>query len=249
MTSARTQFEWQDPLLLEEELSADERMLRDAARRFCRERLASRVRDDFRHEKADRSLLAEMGAMGLLGATLPAELGGAGLSHVAYGLLAREIEYVDSGYRSMMSVQSGLVIHAIHAYGDEALQQKYLPRLVSGEAVGCFALTEPDHGSDPGSMITRAAKAPGGFRLRGAKTWITNAPIADLAIVWAKTEDDAIRGFVVERGAGFSTPKLEGKFSLRASPTGEVVLDDCFVPDANLLPRPSRPRRSRSAPC
>jgi glutaryl-CoA dehydrogenase len=229
-------FDWKDPLLLEQELTEDERLAREAARRFARDTLAPRVRDDFRHEQADRSILAEMGARGFLGATLPAEAGGAGLGHVAYGLIAREIEYCDSGYRSMMSVQSALVIHAVYAYGDAAQQQKFLPGLIGGELVGCFGLTEPDHGSDPGGLTTRAEAVAGGFRLNGAKAWITNAPIADLAIVWAKTEDAVIRGFIVERGKGFSTPAIEGKFSLRASPTGEIVLEDCFVPAANLLP-------------
>ena len=230
-------FDWADPLLLERELQEEERMVRDSARKFAQAELAPRVRDDFRHERADRTVLQRMGAMGFLGATLPEEFGGAGLNHVAYGLIAREIERVDSGYRSTMSVQSSLCMHPIHAYGTEAQRQKYLPKLATGEWVGCFGLTEPDHGSDPGSMVTRAVAAPGGFVLNGAKTWISNAPFADLAVVWAKAEDNRIRGFIVERGAkGFSTPKIEGKFSLRTSATGEIVLQDCFVPETALLP-------------
>lgn len=230
-------FDWTDPLLINEQLSEEERMVRDNARRFCEDKLLPRVREDFRHERFDAALLAEMGAMGFLGATLPEEQGGAGLSYVAYGLIAREVERVDSGYRSMMSVQSALVMYPIFAYGTEAQKRKFLPKLARGEMIGCFGLTEPDHGSDPGSMKTRAAKVSGGYRLNGAKTWITLSPYAHVAIVWAKAEDDRIRGFLVERGAkGFSTPKIEGKFSLRASPTGEIVLQDCFVPEENLLP-------------
>jgi glutaryl-CoA dehydrogenase len=234
---AETAFDWADPLLLERDLSEEERMVRDAARRFSESELAPRIRDDFRHERFDRAIMEGMGRMGFLGATLPEEEGGAGLNHVAYGLIAREVERVDSGYRSMMSVQSALVMYPIHAYGSPEQKRKYLPKLGAGELIGCFGLTEPDHGSDPGGMAARAVKTEGGFRLSGAKTWITNAPYADLAIVWAKTEDGRVRGFIVERGAkGFSTPAIEGKFSLRASPTGEIVLEDCFVPEANLLP-------------
>src|SRR5437868_776159 len=234
---ADSNFDWADPLHLEQELSEEERMVRDSARRFCEERLAPRVLEDFRHERSDPSIIAGMGEMGFLGATLPESEGGAGLSHVAYGLIAREVERVDSGYRSMLSVQSALVMHPIHAYGTVEQKRKYLPKLAKGELIGCFGLTEPDHGSDPGSMKTRAVAAPGGFRLSGTKTWISNAPYADIAVIWAKGEDDRIRGFLVERGAkGFSTPKIEGKFSLRASPTGEIVLDDCFIPEENLLP-------------
>jgi glutaryl-CoA dehydrogenase len=230
-------FDWSDPLLLEQELSAEERMVRDNARRFCEAKLLPRVRDDFRHERFDRATILAMGEMGFLGATLPESEGGAGLNHVAYGLIAREVERIDSGYRSMLSVQSALVMYPIHAYGSPEQKRKYLPKLARGELIGCFGLTEPDHGSDPGSMKTRAVKAPGGSRLNGAKTWITNSPNADLAVVWAKAEDDRIRGFLVERGAkGFSTPKIEGKFSLRASPTGEIVLQDCFVPEENMFP-------------
>jgi glutaryl-CoA dehydrogenase len=235
---AESQFDWADPLALEQSLAAEERMVLDQARRFCEERLAPRVRDDFRHERFDRALVSAMGGMGFFGATLPESEGGAGLSHVGYGLIARELERVDSGYRSLLSVQSSLVMHPIHAYGSEEQRRKYLPKLAKGELLGCFGLTEPDHGSDPGSMKTRAAATPGGFRLTGAKTWISNAPTADLAIVWAKADDGAIRGFIVERGSkGFSTTKIEGKFSLRTSPTGEIVLEDCFVPEANLLPK------------
>src|SRR5687767_8187304 len=235
---ADSQFDWSDPLLLEQLLTGEERMVRDQARRFCDEHLMPRVRDDFRHERFDRAIVREMGQLGFFGATLPESEGGAGLSHVAYGLIARELERVDSGYRSLLSVQSSLVMHPIHAYGTLEQRRKYLPKLATGEWLGCLGLTEPDHGSDPGSMKTRAVSAPGGFRLTGAKTWISNAPSADLAVVWAKADDGAIRGFIVEREMkGFSTPKIEGKFSLRTSPTGEIALDDCFVPEANLLPQ------------
>jgi glutaryl-CoA dehydrogenase len=229
-------FDWSDPLLLAEELTADERMVSDSARAYCQERLLPRVRDGFRNETFDRAIMTEMGEMGFLGPTIPEEYGGAGLSYVCYGLVAREIERVDSGYRSAASVQSSLVMHPIYAYGSEEQKRKYLPKLASGAFVGCFGLTEPDHGSDPGSMVTKAVKDGAGYRLNGAKMWITNSPIADVAVVWAKL-DGAIRGFVVERGMkGFSTPKIEGKFSLRASVTGEIVLDDVFVPEENLFP-------------
>jgi len=229
-------FDWADPLMLSAELASDERMVADSARAYCQEKLLPRVRDGFRNETFDRAIMTEMGEMGFLGPTIPEEYGGAGLSYVCYGLVAREIERVDSGYRSAASVQSSLVMHPIFAYGSEEQRRKYLPKLASGEFVGCFGLTEPDHGSDPGSMVTRAVKESGGFRLNGAKMWITNSPIAELAVVWAKLDGD-IRGFLVERGTqGFSTPKIEGKFSLRASVTGEIVLDDCLVPEANLLP-------------
>jgi glutaryl-CoA dehydrogenase len=229
-------FDWSDPLLLTEELSADERMVADSARGYCQDKLLPRVRDGFRNETFDRAIMTEMGEMGFLGPTIPEEYGGAGLSYVCYGLVAREIERVDSGYRSAASVQSSLVMHPIYAYGSEEQRRRWLPKLASGEFVGCFGLTEPDHGSDPGSMVTRAVKEAGRYRLNGAKMWITNSPIADVAVVWAKLDGD-IRGFVVERGTkGFSTPKIEGKFSLRASVTGEIVLDDCLVPEANLLP-------------
>jgi glutaryl-CoA dehydrogenase len=230
-------FDWSDPLLLDQELTSEERIVRDSARSFCQDKLLPRVRDGFRNETFDRAIMTEMGEMGFLGITLPETYGGAGLSYVCYGLTAREVERVDSGYRSAMSVQNSLVMFPIFAYGSEEQRRKYLPKLASGEFIGCFGLTEPDHGSDPGGMVTRARKEAGGFRLNGAKMWITNSPIADVAVVWAKTDDDAIRGFMVERGMkGFSTPKIEGKFSLRASVTGEIVLEDCFVPDTNLLP-------------
>jgi glutaryl-CoA dehydrogenase len=235
---ADTQFDWTDPLRLDRLLTDEERMVRESARRFCDEQLMPRVRDDFRHERFDRSIVRGMAELGFFGATLPESDGGAGLSHVAYGLIARELERVDSGYRSLLSVQSSLVMHPIHAYGSPEQRKKFLPKLASGEFLGCFGLTEPDHGSDPGSMKTRATAAPGGFRLTGSKMWISNAPTADIAVVWAKDDDNAIRGFIVERGMkGFSTPKIEGKFSLRTSPTGEIALQDCFVPEANLLPK------------
>jgi glutaryl-CoA dehydrogenase len=213
--------------------------VRDTARDYAQEKLFPRVLKAFRDESYDPAVVREMGALGLLGSTIPEEYGGAGLGYVAYGLIAREIERVDSGYRSAMSVQSSLVMHPIYAYGSEAQRRKYLPKLASGEFVGCFGLTEPDHGSDPGSMITRAEKVAGGFKLSGAKTWITNSPVADIAVVWGKL-DGKIRGFIVERGTkGFSTPKIEGKLSLRASITGEIVLEDAIVPEENLLPNVS----------
>ena len=229
-------FNWQDPLDFEGELTEEERMVRETARGYAQDKLFPRVLMDNREERFDRAIVSEMGALGLLGPTIPEEYGGAGLGYVAYGLITREIERVDSGYRSAMSVQSSLVMHPIFAYGSEAQRKRYLPKLASGEIVGCFGLTEPDHGSDPGSMTTRAEKAPGGYRLTGSKMWITNAPVADLALVWAKL-DGVIRGFLVERGTkGLSTPKIEGKLSLRTSITGEVVLEDVFVPEENVLP-------------
>jgi glutaryl-CoA dehydrogenase len=229
-------FNWEDPLDLESELSEEERMVRDTARGYAQDKLFPRVLTAYREERFDREIMSEMGALGLLGATVPEEYGGAGLGYVAYGLIAREVERVDSGYRSAMSVQSSLVMHPILAYGTPAQRRKYLPKLARGELVGCFGLTEPDHGSDPGSMVTRAERASGGFVLNGAKTWISNSPIADIAVVWAKL-DNVIRGFIVERGTkGFATPKIEGKLSLRASTTGEVVLENAFVPEENLLP-------------
>jgi glutaryl-CoA dehydrogenase len=229
-------FNWEDPLDLESELTEEERMVRDTARGYAQDKLFPRVLTAYREERFDREIMSEMGALGLLGSTVPEEYGGAGLGYVAYGLIAREVERVDSGYRSAMSVQSSLVMHPILAYGSPAQRRKYLPKLARGDIVGCFGLTEPDHGSDPGSMVTRAEKAAGGFVLNGAKTWISNSPIADIAVVWAKL-DNVIRGFIVERGIkGFSTPKIEGKLSLRASVTGEVVLDNAFVPEDNLLP-------------
>ena len=231
-------FAWDDPLLLEEQLSEDERMVRDAARDYCQEQLMPRVLEANRHERFDREILNEMGALGFLGSTLPEDYGCAGVSYVCYGLVAREVERVDSGYRSAMSVQSSLVMHPIHAYGTEEQRRKYLPRLASGEIVGCFGLTEPDHGSDPGGMKTRAEKIDGGYRLTGSKMWITNSPIADVFVVWAKAApDDRIRGFVLEKGMkGLSAPKIEGKFSLRASVTGEIAMDGVEVPEENLLP-------------
>ena len=229
-------FNWEDPLDLEGELSEEERMVRDTARGFAEDYLKPRVVEAYAQEKYDPNMLPEMGKLGLIGATIPQDYGGAGLGYVSYGLIARELERVDSGYRSMMSVQSSLVMYPIFAYGSEAQRRKYLPKLATGEMIGCFGLTEPDHGSDPGSMVTRAEKVAGGFRLNGAKTWISNAPVAHVAVVWAKL-DGVIRGFIVERGMkGFSTPKIEGKLSLRASITGEIVLEDCVVPDDNLLP-------------
>jgi glutaryl-CoA dehydrogenase len=232
-------FNWEDPLDLESELTEEERMVRDTARDYAQEKLFPRVLKAYHDESYDPAAILEMGALGLLGPTIPEEYGGAGLGYVAYGLIAREIERVDSGYRSAMSVQSSLVMHPIYAYGSEAQRRKYLPKLATGEMVGCFGLTEPDHGSDPGSMITRAEKVAGGYRLTGAKMWITNSPVADIAVVWAKL-DGKIRGFIVERGTkGFSTPKIEGKLSLRASITGEIVLEDALVPEENLLPNVS----------
>jgi glutaryl-CoA dehydrogenase len=233
-TDAR--FDWADPLFLEDELSEDERMVRDSARAYCQEKLFPRVLEANRHERFDREIMNEMGALGFLGSTIGG-YGCAGVNYVCYGLIAREVERVDSGYRSAMSVQSSLVMYPIHDFGTEAQRRRYLPKLATGEWVGCFGLTEPDHGSDPGSMTTRAAAAPGGYRLNGAKMWISNAPIADVFVVWAKTEDGVIRGFILEKGVkGLSTPKIEGKFSLRASATGEIVMEDVFVPEENLLP-------------
>jgi glutaryl-CoA dehydrogenase len=227
---------WLDPLDLEGQLTAEEIALRDAARDYCQGRLMPGILAANRQETFDREILREMGALGLLGPTIDG-YGCAGVNHVSYGLITREVERVDSGYRSAMSVQSSLVMHPIHAFGTEAQRERFLPALAKGDLVGCFGLTEPDHGSDPGSMITRARAVDGGFRLSGAKTWITNAPIADIAVVWAKTDDGVIRGFILERGmAGLDFPKIEGKFSLRASITGQIVMDGVFVPDANLLP-------------
>src|SRR5882757_4347058 len=235
-SSEKPAFDWQDPLLLDAELSEEERMLRDSARDFCQEKLMPRVLEANRHEHFDREIMNEMGALGLLGSTIHG-YGCAGVNYVSYGLIAREVERVDSGYRSAMSVQSSLVMYPIWDFGTEAQRQKYLPKLATGEWVGCFGLTEPDHGSDPGSMATRAKKAPGGYRLTGNKMWITNAPIADVFVVWAKTEDGVIRGFVLEKGMeGLRAPKIQGKFSLRASATGEIVMDEVFVPEENLLP-------------
>ena len=232
-------FQWSDPLLLEDQLDSDEKMVREAARSYCQERLLPRVIEATRKERFDREIMNEMGALGLLGSTIQG-YGCAGVSHVCYGLVAREVERIDSGYRSAMSVQSSLVMYPIFAYGTQAQREKYLPRLATGEWVGCFGLTEPDHGSDPGAMVTRAAKVDGGYRLRGAKMWITNSPIADVFVVWAKAPEakgEAIRGFILEKGMkGLSAPKIEGKMSLRASITGEIVMDDVFVPEDQLLP-------------
>ena len=229
-------FDWADPLRLDEALTEEERMVRDSARAYCQEKLLPRVLEANRHERFDRAIMNEMGALGFLGATIEG-YGCAGVNYVSYGLIAREVERIDSSYRSAMSVQSSLVMHPIYAFGTEEQRQKYLPKLASGEWVGCFGLTEPDHGSDPAGMTTRAATVTGGWRLSGAKMWITNAPIADVLVVWAKTEDAVIRGFILERGMkGLSAPKIEGKFSLRASVTGEIVMDGVFVPEENMLP-------------
>ncbi|AYG60236.1 acyl-CoA dehydrogenase [Rhizobium jaguaris] len=237
---SREIFDWADPFRLAEQLSDDERMVLDTAHAYAQEKLAPRVLEAFRHEKTDPSIFREMGELGLLGPTIAPEYGGAGLGYVAYGLIAREVERVDSGYRSMMSVQSSLVMVPINAFGSEAQKQKYLPKLATGEWIGCFGLTEPNHGSDPGSMVTRAKQVDGGYSLTGAKTWISNAPIADVFVVWAKTEDGVIRGFILEKGwKGLSAPAIHGKVGLRASITGEVVMDNVFVPEENLLPNVS----------
>ena len=229
-------FKWDDPLLLEDQLTEDERMVRDSARSYAQGELMPRILEANRHEKFDRAILAEMGALGFLGSTIEG-YGCAGVNYVSYGLVAREIERVDSAYRSAMSVQSSLVMHPIHAYGNEEQRQRWLPGLAKGELVGCFGLTEPGHGSDPNGMVTRARKADGGFKVSGAKMWITNSPIADVFVVWAKDDAGEIRGYVLEKGMkGLNAPKIEGKFSLRASVTGEIVMDEVFVPDGNLLP-------------
>ena len=230
-------FHWDDPLLLDQQLDDEERMVRDSARRFAVEHLAPRVLEAFRSERGDPRIFREMGAAGLLGATLPAEYGGSGLNQVGYGLIAREVERVDSGYRSMMSVQSSLVMLPIFAFGTQAQRQKYLPKLASGEWIGCFGLTEPDHGSDPGALASRARPVAGGWRLSGSKTWITNSPFADLFVVWAKDEAGEIRGFLLEKGwAGLSAPAIHGKVGLRASLTGQIVMDEVFVPAENVFP-------------
>ena len=235
--SAAAKFVWDDPLLLGDQLSEEERMVRDAAHAYAQDKLLPRVTEAFRHELSDPAIFREMGKLGLLGSTLPAEYGGAGLNYVCYGLIAREIERVDSGYRSMMSVQSSLVMFPIYTYGSEAQRRKYLSKLASGEWIGCFGLTEPNHGSDPGSMITRAKSATGGYKLSGSKMWISNSPIADVFVVWAKTDDGVIRGFILDKAMkGLSAPKIEGKFSLRTSITGEIVMDEVFVPEENRLP-------------
>ena len=230
-------FDWASPLLLDQQLTEDERMVRDTAYQYAQDKLMPRVLNAFRNEHTDVEIFREMGELGLLGATIPEAYGGAGLNYVCYGLIAREVERVDSGYRSMMSVQSSLVMVPINEFGSEEQKQKYLPKLASGEWIGCFGLTEPDHGSDPGSMVTRAKKTDGGYLLSGAKMWITNSPIADVFVVWAKTEDDKIRGFILEKGwEGLSAPAIHGKVGLRASITGEIVMDNVFVPEENLMP-------------
>ncbi len=233
----KAQFVWDDPLLLDQQLTEDERMVRDAANAYCQEKLAPRVLEAFRHEKTDPAIFREMGELGLLGPTIPVEYGGSGLNYVSYGLIAREVERVDSGYRSMMSVQSSLVMVPINEFGSEAQKQKYLPKLAKGEWIGCFGLTEPNHGSDPANMATRAKTVPGGYSLSGSKMWISNSPFADVFIVWGKTEDGRIRGFILEKGMkGLSAPAIHGKVGLRASLTGEIVMDNVFVPEENLMP-------------
>jgi glutaryl-CoA dehydrogenase len=233
----KAQFVWDDPLLLAGQLTEDERMVRDAARAYCQNKLAPRILEAFRHEKTDPAIFREMGEMGLLGPTIPERYGGPGLNHVAYGLIAREVERVDSGYRSMMSVQSSLVMLPIYQFGTEAQRSKFLPRLASGEWIGCFGLTEPDHGSDPGSLQTRAKKVAGGYLLSGSKMWISNSPIAHVFVIWAKDDEGAIRGFILEKGfKGLSAPAIHGKVGLKASITGEVVLDGVFCPEENALP-------------
>jgi glutaryl-CoA dehydrogenase len=230
-------FQWEDPLLLAEQLTEDERMVQDAARAYCQDKLGSRVTQAFRTETTDPAIFREMGEMGLLGPTIPSEYGGPGLGYVAYGLIAREVERVDSGYRSMMSVQSSLVMLPIYEFGTEAQRQKYLPKLATGEWIGCFGLTEPNHGSDPASMVTRAKKIPGGYSLTGSKMWISNSPIADVFVVWAKDDEGAIRGFVLDKGArGLSAPAIHGKVGLKASITGEIVMDEVFCPEENAFP-------------
>ena len=239
---AHAAFQWDDPFLLSQQLTDDERAIRDAAAAYCQDKLAPRVLDAFRHEKMDVSIFREMGEVGLLGPTIPEQYGGPGLSYVAYGLIAREVERVDSGYRSMASVQSSLVMVPIYEFGSEAQRQKYLPKLASGEWIGCFGLTEPDHGSDPGSMATRAYKVPGGYKLKGSKMWITNSPVADVFVVWAKEVSEGgtvgpIRGFILDKGMkGLTAPAIHGKVGLRASVTGEIVMDDVFVPEENAFP-------------
>jgi glutaryl-CoA dehydrogenase len=235
---AKPVFDWNDPFFLDQQLSDEERMVRDTARQFTRDVLLPRVIDDFREERFDPAVMQQMGQLGLLGPTIPAEYGGAGVNHVAYGLAAREIEAIDSGYRSAMSVQSSLVMHPINSFGTEEQKTKYLAKLATAEMIGCFGLTEPDHGSDPGNMATKAVKVDGGYHLSGSKMWISNAPIADIAVVWAKL-DGVIRGFIIDRataGPGLTTPKIEGKLSLRASITGSIQMDGAFVSDDNIFP-------------
>ncbi|MCG2576381.1 acyl-CoA dehydrogenase [Dechloromonas sp. XY25] len=234
---AKASFNWEDPLLLDSQLAADERQVRNAARTFAQKALAPRIRDAFRNETTDPAIFREMGDMGLLGPTLPPQYGGAGLNYVSYGLIAREIERVDSAYRTLLSVQSSLVMLPIYAFGSEEQKQKYLPRLGKGELIGCFGLTEPNSGSDPGSLATRARSVPGGWKLSGSKNWISSAPLADVFIVWAKDDDNAIRGFILDKGMpGLSAPVIHGKVGLRAAVTGEIVMDEVFVPSENLLP-------------
>ena len=239
---AHAAFQWDDPFLLDQQLTDDERAIRDAANAYCQDKLAPRVLEAFRHEKMDTTIFREMGELGLLGPTIPTHYGGAGLNYVSYGLVAREIERVDSGYRSMASVQSSLVMVPINEFGTEAQKQKYLPKLASGEFIGCFGLTEPDHGSDPGSMATRAHKVDGGYKLKGSKMWITNSPVADVFVVWAKEVSEGgtvgpIRGFILDKGMkGLTAPAIHGKVGLRASVTGEIVMDDVFVPEENAFP-------------
>ncbi len=234
---SKAAFRWDDPLLLDEQLTEDERMVRDAAAAYAQDKLMPRVQQAFRNEETDPAIFREMGELGLLGSTIPTEYGGAGMNYVCYGLVAREVERVDSGYRSMMSVQSSLVMVPINEFGSEAQKQKYLPKLATGEWIGCFGLTEPNHGSDPGSMETRARSVPGGYKLSGAKMWITNSPIADVFVVWAKNDAGRIRGYILDKGMkGLSAPKIMGKMGLRASITGEVVMDEVFVPEENAFP-------------
>ena len=236
-TITDVRFNWADPLLLDQQLSHEERMVRDTARAYCQDKLAPRVLDMFRHEKADPSIFREMGQLDLLGIVIPEQYGGAGMNYVSYGLVAREVERVDSGFRSMMSVQGSLVMVPINAFGTESQKRKFLPRLATGEWIGCFGLTEPGYGSDPGGMMSRAKKVAGGFTLTGTKAWISNSPIADVFIVWAKDEDDAIRGFILEKGMkGLSAPPIHGKVGLRTSVTGEIVMDNVFCPDDNVFP-------------
>ena len=233
----KAQFVWEDPLLLDQQLTQEERMVREAAHDYCQGKLAPRVLDAFRNETTDPEIFREMGQLGMLGPTIPTEYGGPGLNYVSYGLIAREVERIDSGYRSMMSVQSSLVMLPIYEFGTEATRKKYLPKLATGEWIGCFGLTEPNHGSDPGSMATRAKKVSGGYSLTGTKMWISNSPIADVFVVWAKDDEGAIRGFVLDKGAkGLSAPKIHGKVGLRTSITGEIVMDNAFCPDENAFP-------------
>ena len=235
-------FNWEDPFLLEDQLTEEERMIRDTAKAYCQDKLMPRIIEANRNEVFHREIMNEMGELGLLGSTIPEEFGGVGANYTSYGLVAREVERVDSGYRSAMSVQSSLVMHPIFAYGDDEQRNKYLPKLATGELVGCFGLTEPDHGSDPGGMLTRAKQVDGGYLISGAKNWITNSPIADVFIIWAKSDahDNKIKGFILERGMkGLESPKIEGKFSLRASTTGMIQMDEVFVPEENILPNVS----------